>query len=35
MKREAGNSGGGGAGVEIRGTVTVNKDGIFEYKLLP
>ena len=34
MKREAGNSGRDGAGVEIRGTSTVNKDGIVEYKLL-
>ena len=28
MKREVGNSGGGGARVETQGTVTVNKDGI-------
>lgn len=34
MKREVGNSGGGGAKVESQGTVTVNKDGIFKYNLL-
>ena len=31
MKRVAGNSGGDGAGVEIQGTFTVNKDGILKY----
>ena len=33
MKREVGNSGGGGVSVETQGTVTVNKGGIFKYTL--